>query len=87
VGLATDVVEILVDKTPPSPGMRQLNHQLDIVLETGIMWHQECGENVWVTAETALAWVKEDAEAEVEVEKEEPQRRPIGFRIPSSETR
>jgi hypothetical protein len=87
VGLAMDVVETLVDNTPSSPGMRQLNHQLETVLETGIMRHQECGENVWVTAEMALAWVKEDAEAEVEVEKEEPQRRPIGFRIPSSETR
>jgi hypothetical protein len=47
------------------------------------MWHQECGENVWVTAETALAWVK--ADAAVEVENAAPTRREIGFRGPSSE--
>jgi ATP-dependent Lon protease len=80
VGLATEVVEALVDQSPPSPGMRQLQDQLETVLTRGLRQYLECGTKVWVTPEMALAWTGTAKGAE---EDSEP-RRLIGFKVASS---
>jgi ATP-dependent Lon protease len=73
VGLATEVVEALVDLSPVSPGMRQLQHQLETVMTRGLRRYLECSSNVWITADLALVW------AGMAVPRDGLPRRVIGF--------
>jgi hypothetical protein len=70
VQLASDVIPALVDGSPASPGMRQLQAQLETVMTRGLRLRMETGVSVLVSAQDALSWLATDNTA----------RRPIGFR-------
>ena len=80
VGLAKDVVEALIDKSPVSPGMRQLQGQLETVMTRGLRQHMERAANVWVTPEMALAWTGTTAGTQ----RSSSTTRVIGFKVPSA---
>jgi ATP-dependent Lon protease len=56
VELAEDVIETLVVQSDTSPGMRQLQGQLETVLTRGVRRYLETEVGVCVTAEEALEW-------------------------------
>jgi MoxR-like ATPase len=74
VRLAAGVVPALVDRSPASPGMRQLQSQLETVLTRGLRLRLETGVSVVVSVEEALKW---SAGAACD-------RRQIGFRASST---
>ena len=80
VGLDKAVVEALIDQSAPSPGMRQLQGQLETVMTRGLRQHMECAANVRVTPEMALAWTGTTARRGSSSKT----TRVIGFKVPSS---
>jgi hypothetical protein len=64
------VITALVDGSPASPGMRQLQSQLETLLTRGLRMRFETGVSVFVTVEDALTWSACDG----------PTGRQIGFR-------
>jgi ATP-dependent Lon protease len=56
VELADDVIETLVEQSETSPGMRQLQGQLETVLTRGLRRYMETELRVCVTAGEALEW-------------------------------
>ena len=71
VQLASGVVAALVDGSAASPGMRQLQTQLETVLTRGLRLRMETGVSVFVTPEDALRWSACDGST----------RGQIGFRV------
>jgi hypothetical protein len=71
VRLASGVIPALVDRSPASPGMRQLQTQLETVLTRGLRMRMETGLRAFVTTDDALKWSAGDVSS----------RRPIGFRV------
>jgi hypothetical protein len=56
VGVSDGVIKALVDGSAPSPGMRQLQGQLETVLTRGLRLYMETAEAVFVGIEEALQW-------------------------------
>jgi hypothetical protein len=56
VRLAAGVIAALVDGSPASPGMRQLQTQLETVLTRGLRLRMETGVSVFVSVKEALKW-------------------------------
>jgi ATP-dependent Lon protease len=56
VELADDVIETLVEQSDASPGMRQLQGQLETVLTRGLRRYLETEVGVRVTSDEALQW-------------------------------
>ncbi len=76
VRVAKGVVAALVDNSPVSPGMRQLQTQLETVLTRGIRMRLETGTSVVISVDEALKWAASDGLP----------CRQIGFRAPMPPT-
>lgn len=77
VRLAEGVIEAFVDRSAPSPGMRQLQGQLETVMTRGLGDYLVRETPIVAGADQALGWVGRD----------DVERRPIGVRMRSTDDR